>query len=233
MIQWKNFNLYAGHKRLFYCASFELQKGTVTALLGKNGAGKSTFLKTLGGFHPITKGNWYVNKEETALPSRQALLQLVSYVPVKQAVFGNNTLQDLVLSGNAARRNFLDFVSHEEKQKVEQLLIEYGLEHLKEHLFSSLSDGEQKLGLLAKAAFQDTDYLLLDEPEAFLDVGNRQRTFTELKASATRGKAVLFSTHQPELAINYVTHVAYIHAQNLITIPVSDYRPELLNLIFS
>ncbi|MEO9257524.1 MAG: ABC transporter ATP-binding protein [Crocinitomicaceae bacterium] len=232
MIKLHNCNISIGEKQLFNCPSFTLEKGQMIALLGRNGSGKSTFLRALCGFNKSLVGECWIDEKPFIQLHQKEIQKKIAYVPVKQEVFGKIRLKDLVLSGNMAERNFMDLIRKEEVFEAMKILNQLNIGHLSENLFVQLSDGEQKLGLLAKALFQDADYLFLDEPEAFLDVGNRMKMFAELQKIAQEGKSVFFSTHQPDLAKKYCTHVAFIENQVLKIIDANLCNEQLIHRIF-
>ena len=88
------------------------------------------------------------------------------------------------------------------------------------------------MGLIARSIFQNAAVILLDEPEAFLDVGNRARMFKELRKLADSGKIIILSTHQPQLAVQYCDAVAYIHNQRLAMIDAKECSEELVEEVF-
>jgi iron complex transport system ATP-binding protein len=232
MITLHNCTISIGEKQLFNCPSFTLEKGQMIALLGKNGSGKSTFLRALCGFSKSLVGECWIDEKPFIQLNQKEIQKKIAFVPVKQEVFGKIRLKDLVLSGNMAERNFMDFIHKDEIFRATEILNQLNVKQLSENLFVNLSDGEQKLGLLAKALFQDANYLFLDEPEAFLDVGNRMKMFAELQKIAQEGKSVFFSTHQPDLAKKYCTHVAFIEQQELKIIDANRCDEQLIHRIF-
>lgn len=232
MLQVTKAHIKIENRALFDCDHFSLKKGQITALLGKNGTGKSTFLSAICRLNNYLSGECVLDEKSIFELPQKVILKKIAIVPVKQLVFGKLSLIDLVLSGKMAERNFLDITKKEDVHKANAILEQLGMASFSEQLFSNLSDGEQKLGLLAKALFQEADYLFLDEPEAFLDVGNRIKVFKILKSLAEQGKSILFSTHQPDLAKNYCSHIAFIANGNLKTTKPSDYNEELLNEIY-
>ena len=219
-------------RQLFSVDYLEFPKGTMTALLGKNGSGKSTFLRGLCGFNQEITGSVDFFGCEMKFGKHFRPFNGMSYVPVKQPVFGQITLVDVVLSGRSATRNFLDLPSKEELQEALEVLDVFGLRTFSQAIFTELSDGEQKMGLIARSIFQNAAVILLDEPEAFLDVGNRARMFKELRKLADEGKIIILSTHQPQLAVQYCDFVAYIHECQLELIPAVDCSEELINRVF-
>ncbi len=211
MINLTNIQASARKRQLFQAEELNVHRGALLALIGKNGAGKSTFLKALAGLESLVSGQ--INLEGTRytfgkdyFPSKS-----VSYIPVKIVPFGAISLLDFVLSGKSTERNFLDVPSQIEQQEVKDLLAQFNMEHMALDAFENLSDGEQKLALIMRSVYRNADVLLLDEPESFLDVSNRKLVFEWLKKLSDQGKTIIFSTHQPDLAAHYASGFLTIH----------------------
>jgi iron complex transport system ATP-binding protein len=211
MIKLTNIQASARKRQLFQAEELSVERGALLALIGKNGAGKSTFLKALAGLESLVSGQ--ISLEGTTFtfgkdyfPSKR-----VSYIPVKIVPFGAISLLDFVLSGKSMERNFLDLPSQTEQQEVMDLLAQFNMQHMANDAFENLSDGEQKLALIMRSVYRNADVLLLDEPESFLDVSNRKLVFEWLKKLSEQGKTIIFSTHQPDLAAQYTSGFLTIH----------------------
>jgi iron complex transport system ATP-binding protein len=227
-----NIHVAIKDRLLFEADELVFPKGSMTALLGKNGSGKSTFLRGLCGFNQEITGSVDFFGCEMKYGKNFRPYNGMSYVPDKQPVYGQITLVDVVLSGRSATRNFLDLPSKEELQEALEVLDVFGLRTFSQAIFTELSDGEQKMGLIARSIFQNAAVILLDEPEAFLDVGNRARMFKELRKLADEGKIIILSTHQPQLAVQYCDFVAYIHDQQLVVVDAQECTEELVEKVF-
>jgi iron complex transport system ATP-binding protein len=232
MMKLNNIHVAIKHRLLFEANELAFPKGSMTALLGKNGSGKSTFLRGLCGFNQEISGDIDFFGCGMKFGKHFKPFNGMSYVPVKQPVFGQISLLDVVLSGRSAERNFLDLPSKEEQQEALDVLNIFGLHDFSSQIFTEFSDGEQKMGLIARSIFQNAAVILLDEPEAFLDVGNRARMFKELRKLADEGKIIILSTHQPQLAVQYCDFVAYIHEQQLAVIDAQECKEELVEKVF-
>ena len=216
---------------LFQADGLYVERGALLALIGKNGSGKSTFLKALAGLDTVLTGEIVLADESFVFGKNYFPTKRVSYIPVKIVPFGSISLLDFVLSGRSAERNFLDLPTREEQEDVKALLAQFNMEHMVMDAFENLSDGEQKLALIMRSVYRDADVLLLDEPESFLDVSNRKLVFEWLKKLADQGKTIIFSTHQPDLAAHYASGFLTIHNTELRLEPVSDLN-HLLERVF-
>lgn len=220
MVELNHINAVIRDRTLFQAEKLEFKEGDLIALIGKNGSGKSTLLKTISGFDTPVQGTISINKKEYSLQKNYYPSAWVSYIPVKLSPFGSISLLDFILSGKSADRNFLDIPSEKEQIEVIELLKQFKMEAMIHDPFELLSDGEQKLALILRSVYRNSQFLLLDEPESFLDVGNRKRIFEWLKELSNQGKTILFSTHQPELAAAYVKSFLCIDNQKIELKPV-------------
>jgi iron complex transport system ATP-binding protein len=172
MIIIQNIQATIRKKSLFQAAELRVERGALLALIGKNGSGKSTFLKALAGLDSLVTGKITLDDKEFMFQRNYFPSKSVSYIPVKIVPFGAISLMDFVLSGKSTERNFLDVPKREEQEEVKRLLSQFNMEHMAQDAFENLSDGEQKLALIMRSVYRNADVLLLDAPESFLDVGN-------------------------------------------------------------
>lgn len=181
--------------------SLQLLAGEVVALLGANGSGKTTLLKTLLGLQPPLAGSLQLQGDPLATQSASARARLLGYVP--QAVgsgFAFSVLE-MVLMGRVAHLGLLARPGRADRDMALQVLERLGILALAQRSYPQLSGGQQQLVLLARALVQQPKILLLDEPVASLDFANQILVLEQLAALRDQGLAILFSTHQPEHAL--------------------------------
>jgi iron complex transport system ATP-binding protein len=231
MIKLTNIQATARKRQLFQTEELSVERGGLLALIGKNGAGKSTFLKALAGLESLVSGQISIEGTTYTFGKDYFPSKRVSYIPVKIVPFGAISLLDFVLSGKSTDRNFLDVPKREEQEEVKQLLSQFNMEHMAQDAFENLSDGEQKLALIMRSVYRNADVLLLDEPESFLDVSNRKLVFEWLKQLSEQGKTIIFSTHQPDLAAQYASGFLTIH-EGEIRLESVDKLNDIVNEIF-
>jgi iron complex transport system ATP-binding protein len=200
---------------LFEGVNLNIASGQLVALMGRNGTGKSTLLKALAGYDTCVQGTIKINEEIVDLTNAETLHNHMGFIAVKIVPYGAVSLLDFILSGRSAKRNFMDIPSKAEQELVVELLSQFDLAHKVHQSFETLSDGEQKIGLIARGVFRDARIFLLDEPESFLDIHNKEILFGWLTTLAQQGKTILFSTHQPEMVQRYATKVLYIAENQL------------------
>lgn len=200
------------------------------ALVGKNGTGKSSLLKAIAGLDSLVQGEITLKNVASTFKNNYFPSEIVSYIPVKLMPFGAVSLADFILSGKSMSRNFMDIPSQQEVEHVSQLLERFSMRHMALDSFDLLSDGEQKLALIMRSVYRDAEVLLIDEPESFLDVGNRKMIFQWLKTLAQQGKTIIFSTHQPELAAQFIDSFLVIQKEKIVFRPTKDLN-EILEVL--
>ena len=187
--------------------SCQAAAGTVTALLGPNGAGKSTLLHILLGLHRPWSGEVFVAGEPLTAYDRSALSRLVGLVPQREHVPFAFRVREYLLLGRSPYLGLLRQPGPAEGAHVDAALARVGIEHLAERTVASLSGGEHQLVLVARALVQGTPVLLLDEPTAHLDLGNKYRVLDLMRTLAAEGHTLIFSTHDPQAAADVADHV--------------------------
>lgn len=201
----KLLNLSFGYanKLLAEAISLELGKGELISLIGPNGVGKSTFLKTLSGLIPTLSGEVHLNDKNILNFKKDNIARSLSVLLTEKIYVDYMTVPELLRLGFFAK-SFLN-----KKEKENQLLEIrdfFGLGYLWDNYFDELSDGQKQRVLLARAAVQSTENMILDEPTTFLDVKGKNELFKLLKRLTIEKKSsVLLSTHDLELAFEYST----------------------------
>lgn len=186
----------------------ELRRGEIVALLGPNGCGKTTLLRTLLGLIPALGGQAQVEGRDLLGTDRAQVARRVAYVPQAHAGVFAYRVDDVVLMGRAAHVGAFALPSRADRTIAHAALARLGIGHLAERPYTELSGGERQLVLIARALAQQTAVVVMDEPTAALDFGNQRLVLREIEALKARGIAVLLSTHQPEHALRIADRVA-------------------------
>lgn len=182
--------------------SFSLQAGTVTGVLGGNGSGKSTLLKSVCGILPHS-GSCTLEGERLETLSPRRLARLCGYVPQSCGIAINISLLDVVLMGFNPCLGLLERPSRAMRQEARRALALVGLEGREEDGYLTLSEGQKRLCVLARALAGGGSLLLLDEPESALDVSHRWQLMSLLRQWVRAGRrAALVTLHDPGLALN-------------------------------
>ena len=204
--------LRTGHGRRVVSESVDLsiEAGEVLCLLGPNGCGKTTLLRTVLGLLPPLSGQVVVQGQPVQHWPRAEFARRVGYVPQAQAgVFAFEAL-DMVLMGRAARMGLLAKPSKADKALALACMERLQIAHLATRRYTELSGGERQLVLIARALAQEPVLLVMDEPTASLDFGNQIRVMEQIATLSAQGMAVLLSTHQPEHALRVATRIALL-----------------------
>ena len=182
-----------------------LHSGRLTCLIGANGIGKSTLLRTLSAFQPPLSGEIFIDSESpiplSTLTDKQ-LSRLIGVVLTEKPDVQNMTVFELVGLGRSPYTGFWGRLNEEDKEVVKESLRLVGIESLQDRLIQTLSDGERQKTMIAKALAQQTPVIYLDEPTAFLDYPSKVEMLTLLRHLAREtGKTIFLSTHDMELAL--------------------------------
>ncbi|HOT82487.1 MAG TPA: ABC transporter ATP-binding protein [Candidatus Defluviicoccus seviourii] len=190
--------------------TFTLEKGEVIAVLGPNGAGKTTLFRTLLALIPPMAGQLELSGFDPATLCPEAIARRLSYVPQAMSAAFPWSVTDFVLMGRSARIGRFATPGRADSAIAAKALSRMGITHLAEAPVTRLSGGERQLALIARALAQESPAILLDEPAAALDFGNRERLAQLLSGLAADGLGLIFSTHEPAQAARLADKVLTI-----------------------
>jgi manganese/iron transport system ATP-binding protein len=175
-------------------ASFEVPAGTITALVGVNGSGKSTIFKSIMGFVRLASGDISILGE----PVNRALRKnLVAYVPQAEEVDWNFPVlvEDVVMMGRYGHMGMMRIAGAADRKAVDNALARVGMSDFRKRQIGELSGGQKKRVFLARALAQDGRVILLDEPFTGVDVKTEDAIITLLRDLRDEGRVILVSTH--------------------------------------
>lgn len=196
-----------GAYRVLNDLSFYVPDGALVAVLGPNGVGKSTLFRCLLGLLRGYEGEILLNGRPRGEYSPRELARVAAYVPQSSAPTFSYTVFETVLMGTTAQLGLLEYPGRAERERAENALRRLEIEGLADRRIDQISGGEQQLVLLARALAQEARVLIMDEPTANLDYGNQQRVLQSIVKLTEQGYTVLLSTHHPDHALRYATHV--------------------------
>ncbi len=178
--------------------------GSLSAIVGRNGTGKSTLLRTMAGLARPLSGSIAAGGDISGLSPRR-LAETIGFVSTERIRVTNLKVRDVVSLGRTPYTNWIGRLTPEDETAVDEALVQVGMSDFSAKEMDTLSDGEAQRVMIARVLAQDTPVILLDEPTAFLDLPNRYEVCLLLRRLAReRGKTVVFSSH--DLAI--VTELA-------------------------
>ena len=180
--------------------SLALEGGEVLALLGPNGGGKTTLLKTLLGLLPPLEGAVILDGADLAGMPVRARAKRLAFVPQIHVGTFAFSVEEVVLMGRSAWGSVFTPPSRRDREVTRTALARLGIAHLAGRPYTRISGGERQLALIARALAQEPRAILLDEPTASLDFGNQGKVLREIRRLAADGLAIAFSTHDPNHA---------------------------------
>ncbi|MEO8235806.1 MAG: ABC transporter ATP-binding protein [Flavobacterium sp.] len=182
--------------------NLNFQEGKLITLIGANGIGKSTLLRTLTGIQKSLSGNVFLNNKLIESYDNQTLAQNLSVVLTEKLPPSNLTVYELVALGRQPYTNWIGKLSALDIQKATEAIQLTNIAHLSDKKHFEISDGQLQKALVARALAQDTPLIILDEPTTHLDLLHKVSLFKLLKKlTKETGKCILFSTHDIDLAI--------------------------------
>jgi iron complex transport system ATP-binding protein len=187
--------------------SLDIHHGTVTAILGPNGAGKTTLLHLALGWLKLQSGQVALDGRPLSTYSRGELGRWMGLVPQSEHIAFEYSLLEYVLLGRAPYLKPLEMPGSRDCQIAGRALEQVGLGGWDGRSIAQLSGGERQLVLIARALAQQPRLLLLDEPTAHLDLGNKSRLLGLLRELRARQVTILLTTHEPEVAAAVATHL--------------------------
>ncbi len=180
--------------------NFLLNKGALVGLVGSNGIGKSTLLRTLCKVQEPLSGKVIINGNSLDSYSFESLAETLSVVLTEVPASKNMTVGELVALGRQPYTNWLGTLTESDKTHIIQALQATEMLSFKDRKCYELSDGQLQRALIARALAQDTPIIILDEPTTHLDIYHRASILKLLK-TLSKNKTILFSTHEIDLAI--------------------------------
>ena len=197
--------------------------GELTCLLGPNGIGKSTLLKTLTAFLPKLSGEIVIQGKEINCYSEKRLATLISVVLTEKLEISNMTVRQLVGLGRSPYTGFWGTLSKQDEEIVDNAISLVKITNLSQRMIHTLSDGERQKVMIAKALAQETPIILLDEPTAFLDFPSKVEIMQLLhRLSRKTNKTIFLSTHDLELALQIADKIWLMDSENGIRTGVPE-----------
>jgi iron complex transport system ATP-binding protein len=182
--------------------SIHLNPGNLITLIGVNGVGKSTLIRTITGIIRPLKGDVFLNDSNLNTYTTWDLAKQISVVLTDKLPPSNLTVYELVALGRQPYTNWLGQLNTEDYKKVEEAILLTEIEHLKHKKHYELSDGQLQKVLIARALAQDTPLIVLDEPTTHLDLVHKVSVYKLLKKLALQtNKCILVSTHDMDLSL--------------------------------
>lgn len=189
----------------------EVHEGEFIAIIGENGKGKSTFLRTLAADLPALNGSIELYGKDIKKWSNREISSRIAAVWTQKPSIGLISVDEFIAFGRYPFTNWLAKLKTEDREQIDQALILCGITDLKKKDIQSLSDGERQKVSIARAIAQNTDIILLDEPTTHLDIKNTAEIFYLLKKlSVEHNKTIVLSTHKIDIGLQLADQVIII-----------------------
>lgn len=207
---------YKGGEPLCSVLNVETSSGSSVAIVGRNGVGKSTLLRSVAGIVAPRAGRIVVDGHNILAISHSQRAKLVSFVSTEIISTAYTSVEQIVALGRSPYSGWAGRLSERDRQVVEWAMQRVDVTQFAARTVDTLSDGQRQRVMVARALAQDTPVVVLDEPTAFLDWENREMVITLLSDLAVQtGKIIIFSTHERDLALRHATHVWQLTPQGI------------------
>jgi len=220
ILSYKNVSFRRDGREILKNINWEIKKGENWALLGLNGSGKSTLLSMIPAYTFATSGEVSVFEKKFGTCIWAEVKEKVSFVSSSLNTFSdslnNQTLNNIVLSGKYNSIGIYQEITQKDREKANNIIKDFKLSHLKLNKYITLSQGEQRKTLLARAFMNEPSLLILDEPCSGLDIRAREiflKTLEESKSDIP----FIYVTHQIEEIIPSITHVAILDNGEIVS----------------
>jgi iron complex transport system ATP-binding protein len=231
-------NLVGGYTTtpIIHGIDLALQQGEWLSLVGANGSGKSTLLKLLSRILQPQKGTVILDGKAIHTQPAQVVAQKLAILPQQQTIPAGLTVRQLVSLGRTPHQPWWQWeLDREDRQKVDEAIVETGIEQFSDRLVENLSGGERQRAFLALALAQAPQVLLLDEPTTYLDIHYQLQLLELLKQLNQQQKlSIVTVLHEVNLAARYSDRIAMLKQGSLwdIGTPAEVLTPENLAQVF-
>jgi iron complex transport system ATP-binding protein len=213
---------------------FTLAAGEVLCVLGPNGGGKTTLLRTLLGLLAPHAGSIRLAGKALAAFTRTEIAHRLGYVPQAHAGTFAFSVSEMVLMGRIAHMGLFAAPSARDREAAARAIDTLGITALAGRAFTEISGGERQLALIARALAQEPQLLVMDEPTSSLDFGNQVRVLGHVRRLAAQGMAVLMSSHQPDHALQVADRALLLAEGKVVELgaPRAVIRPDTLQRLY-
>lgn len=203
--------------------SFEVEQGEFASLIGPNGAGKTTLLKILNRLLIPQRGEVFVFDRNLNSYSRREIAKIIGFVPQDNVFIFSYTVLEVVLMGRTPYLKGIGFESKEDIEIALEVMNLTKIEHLADKPITSLSFGERQRVMIARALAQQPKIILLDEPNAHLDISHQIEIFALLKTLAEEKNVTIISvSHDLNLIASYSDKVMLLSNGQICSIGKPD-----------
>jgi iron complex transport system ATP-binding protein len=220
-----NLSIFRNEKTLIESFSHKFKLGQIYAIMGDNGTGKTTLLKTLAGLLPIDSGQILIDDQDISLLPQNLKAIIISFLLQHSPTQPYCLVKDRIAHGFMPSLGYDFFMDKNISHLIEKEAQRLNIFHLLHRRLSKLSGGEQRLVNIAKCLISPkTKILLLDEPSVFLDFTQQQCLINNLKKQAACRRLVIFSSHDRNFIKNCATQLIWIRNKKFSHYPISIFH---------
>ena len=223
-----------GYKTPLLSVNLSLELGNLYALVGKNGSGKTTLLQSIIGAIPTINGEILLDEKSIHAMTNVERAKKIAFVETKFMGISYLTGFEYVAIGRTPYTNALGRLSEIDKIQIAKSLEILNISYLSDKFTTQMSDGERQLLQIARALAQETPYILMDEPTAFLDYSNKRNLIEKLQEIAqVQQKCILLSCHDIEICLeNKLPFLIVSEKDKRIELRANASKEDILNLAF-
>lgn len=217
-------NVEAGYHRKIVVrdVSIDISRGEIIGVIGPNGGGKSTLLKTINGSLSLIGGNVYLGDLDVKTASPKEISRQMSVVTTERIKPILMTCRDVVSAGRIPFTDGFGTLKADDKVQIENAMVLMKITELSDIPYSDVSDGQKQRTLIARAIAQEPKYLVMDEPTSYMDIRHRYELMETLKELSEKGITIVASLHELELALMYSDRLLLLYADG----HVKEKRPD-------
>lgn len=211
LLKVENISAGYGDKMIISDINFTIRRSEFTALLGLNGTGKTTLLKTISGLIKPIDGKCLLNCEDISILKEKQRAQLISYMSQRNSIIYDVKVVDVVIMGITPYLGVFETPTKSHKKLAYEMIRLMGMEDVGDSNFNNLSEGQKQLIIIARNLMQNAELMLFDEPDSALDFINKHMVLSKIREIVKANKrGGLITLHDPNFALSYCDRIIVI-----------------------
>lgn len=211
LLKLENISAGYGDKLIIKDINFTIDNSEFTALLGLNGTGKTTLLKTISGLIKPFSGNCFLEGQDIFMLKEKERAQKISFMSQRHSIVYDIKVVDVVLMGITPYLNVFQTPSKNHRQLAYEMIHLMGMDEVGDSNFNYLSEGQKQLIIIARNLMQNAALMLFDEPDSALDFVNKHRVLSKIRQIVkTDKRGGLITLHDPNYALNYCDRIILV-----------------------